>query len=346
MPSTAAEAQLQLPDYSDYLHVVAAVIDNGRGEVLLARRHDHLHQGGLWEFPGGKVAAGEGVAAALRRELQEELAITPTASHPLLRLPYHYPDRKVLLDVWRVTAYQGETHGAEGQQLAWVRKAALRYYPFPAANRPIITAAQLPSCYLITPDPGGEAAWPEFLQQLRQSLLAGISLLQLRAPSLKRDDYLRLARQVSVCCQEQGAGLLLNADAALLGECDATGLHLNARRLMATPARPVAGDKWLAASCHNLEELRQAERIGVDFALLSPVRATASHPGAKPIGWHRFHCLSEQSLLPLFALGGMRAGDLEDAWGHGGQGIAAIGALWGAAAGEGVAACCRARFAG
>jgi 8-oxo-dGTP diphosphatase len=329
MPSIVAEAALKLPDYSDYLHVVAAVIDNSRGEVLIARRHDHLHQGGLWEFPGGKVEEGEAVIAALKRELQEELAITPERSHPLLRIPYHYPDRKVLLDVWRVTAYQGEPRGAEGQPLAWVTKQALRDYAFPAANRSIITAAQLPSCYLITPDPGAEAGWPAFLQQLRRSLMAGISLVQLRATSLNGDDYLKLAQQVLVCCQEFGARLLLNAGASVLEACDATGLHLSSRQLMATSSRATVGDKLLAASCHTLDELRQAERIGVDFALFSPVKATASHPQAKPIGWHHFYCMSEQTSLPLFALGGMSPEDLEEAWSHGAQGIAAIRSLWG-----------------
>jgi 8-oxo-dGTP diphosphatase len=331
MPSIAAEVTFQLPDYSDCLHVVAAVIDNGRGEVLIARRHDYLHQGGLWEFPGGKVEQGEAVTAALRRELMEELAIAPVVSHPLIRIPYHYPDRKVLLDVWRVTAYQGTPRGVEGQPLAWVEKPALSKYAFPAANRPIITAAQLPSCYLITPDPGGEEGWPDFLQQLRHSLQAGISLVQLRATSLTRDDYLRLARGVQVCCMEYDAVLLLNAEVSVLKECDAAGLHLNSRQLMAMQDRAMVGDKLLGASCHTLEQLRQAERIGVDFAVFSPVKLTASHPEAAPVGWHQFHCMSERTTLPLFALGGMAVEDLGDAWRHGAQGIAAIRSLWGAA---------------
>jgi 8-oxo-dGTP diphosphatase len=329
MPSIAAEVAFQLPDYSDCLHVVAAVIDNGRGEVLITRRHDHLHQGGLWEFPGGKVEPGETVVAALRRELQEELAIAPVVSHPLIRIPHHYPDRKVLLDVWRVTAFQGTPRGAESQPLAWVKKPALNEYAFPAANRHIITAAQLPSCYLITPDPGGAEGWPDFLQQLQHSLQSGISLVQLRATSLSRDDYLRLAREVQACCREYSASLLLNSEVSVLKECDAAGLHLNSRQLMAMQDRALQGDKLLGASCHTLEQLRQAERIGVDFAVFSPVKLTASHPEADPVGWNHFHCMSELTSLPLYALGGMAVEDLEDAWRHGAQGIAAIRSLWG-----------------
>jgi 8-oxo-dGTP diphosphatase len=327
MPSTVPE-EFALPDFSDYLHVVAAVIENGRGKVLLTRRHDHLHQGGLWEFPGGKVEAGEEVFATLKRELLEELAIEPVDAHPLIRIPYSYPDRKVLLDVWRVSLYRGEPHGAEGQPLVWAEKGALADYAFPAANRPIIRAAQLPSSYLITPQPGEEWEWPDFLDGLRQSLQAGVELLQLRAPDLNQDGYLKLARQVVACCREYGARILLNGDAALLEQCDADGIHLNSRRLLACTHRPVADDKFLAASCHSLEELRQAERIGADFAVLSPVKMTASHPAARPLGWHRFHCLSERCAIPLYALGGMRQADLPDAWRHGAQGIAAIRALW------------------
>ena len=219
MPSTVPEVTLELPDYSDYLHVVVAVIDNGRGEVLIAKRHEHLHQGGLWEFPGGKVEVGEAVYTALARELTEELAIEPGRAHQLIRIPHQYPERKVLLDVWRVTSFRGELHGAEGQSLKWVRKDALGEYEFPEANRSIITAAQLPSCYLITPEPGGEAEWPDYLQQLRQSLNAGITLLQLRATSLNHGEYWRLLRQVSACCQEYGAGPRIDYGAVYQGLC-------------------------------------------------------------------------------------------------------------------------------
>ena len=333
MPSTAPDAKSGFPAYSDYLHVVVAVVENSVGELLIARRHRHLHQGGLWEFPGGKMEPGEGCFQALQRELKEELAISPVSARPLIRIPYHYPDRKVLLDVWRVLEFSGEPHGVEGQPLKWVSLDDLNRYEFPAANRPIVTAAQLPACYLITPDPGPEEGWPFFLQQIQRSLQAGISLVQLRAPSLEREGYLRLARQVSTCALEYGARLMLNADVASLAECDAAGVHLSARRLMALQQRPIGTDKLLAASCHSHEELLHAAWIGVDFALLSPVKSTATHPQAVPTGWAGFRRLSELSAIPLYALGGLSPADLPDAWQHGAQGIAAIRALWDGAEG-------------
>lgn len=308
----------------DLFHVVVAVIENKNGEVLIAKRHEHLHQGGLWEFPGGKVETGEAVLDALQRELHEELGLNMETAHPLIRTPYLYPDRKVLLDVWRVTAFNGEPHGAEGQRIEWTEKANLSRYEFPAANRPIITAVQLPSTYLITPEPG-----PDFLQQLESALRAGITLLQFRAPALDVEGYLKLAHEVVALSHRYHARVLLNSDVELLEQCKADGIHLNSNRLMNMTTRPVTEDKWLAASCHNLEELQHAEKIGIDFALLSPVKSTASHPDATPMGWEEFYSLSERCTIPLYALGGMSKDDLSEAWRNGAQGIAAIRALWG-----------------
>ena len=204
MPSIVAEGTQQLPDYSDHLHVAVAVIDNGCGEVLIAKRHDHLHQGGLWEFPGGKVEQGETVYDALKRELYEELTIELEQAHPLIRIPHEYLDRKVLLDVWRVTGFNGEPYGAEGQQVEWAIETRLDSYEFPAANKPIITASQLPSSYLITPQPGTQDDWPIFLQRLELSLQRGVKLIQLRATELNSENYLQLAIDVVDLCHRYG----------------------------------------------------------------------------------------------------------------------------------------------
>lgn len=124
------------------IHVAAGVILNAANEVLLALRPKDKHQGGLWEFPGGKVESGETVEAALARELLEELNLAVTACEPFLVSEHDYGDKQVKLDVWLVTQFQGQPHGREGQQLAWVTLAELSKLDFPAANQVVVAALQ------------------------------------------------------------------------------------------------------------------------------------------------------------------------------------------------------------
>lgn len=125
-------------DVAPVIHVAVGIIVDPTGAVLVARRPEHVHQGGLWEFPGGKVEAGETVEAALRRELREELGIELGVAEPLLKVHHAYPDKIVLLDTWWVTAYAGEPCGREGQPLAWMQPADLIESVFPDADAPII----------------------------------------------------------------------------------------------------------------------------------------------------------------------------------------------------------------
>lgn len=125
------------------VHVAVGVLINADGAVLITRRPDHVHQGGLWEFPGGKVEDGEPAAAALNRELHEELGVTVQTAEPWLQVRHDYPDKRVWLDVWRVVAWRGEPQGREGQPLIWAQPAELAKFAFPAADQPII--AQLAS---------------------------------------------------------------------------------------------------------------------------------------------------------------------------------------------------------
>lgn len=303
------------------------MLENARGEILVARRFDHAHQGGLWEFPGGKVEPSEKARDALARELAEELGIAVDAARPLIRVRHDYPDRRVLLDVWRVTAWQGTVRGHEGQELGWIAPDALVGLDMPAADAPIVTAIRLPDRYLVTPPPGADET--AFLAMLAASVEAGVCLVGLRAKGLPEARLVSLARRAVAVCRPRGARLLVNAGAGLLAEIDVDGIHLDRARLVASSTRPVPGDVLLAASCHDARELRHAERIGVDFAMLSPVAATASHPGAPALGWSRFRELVDEVNVPVYALGGMTPSDLETAWEHGAQGIAGIRALWG-----------------
>ncbi len=313
----------------DYLHVAAAVVVDENGRILIARRPDHLHQGGLWEFPGGKIEPGETVPAALARELLEEVGIRVQMARPQIRIPYAYPDRRVLLDVWRVERFAGHAHGVEGQPVRWVEPDELPSYRFPAANLPIVTAARLPSAYLITPEPDLSAGFAPFLHALRSVLSRGIRLVQLRGKNLPKAALLALAQEVLVLCREVRGALLVNCDPAWVKELpEGCGLHLTSSALHLQQHRPIGVEHWLAASCHTLEDVLQAQQIGVDFIVLSPIKSTASHPEGQPLGWDKLRAITEQAALPVYALGGMSQADLALSWAYGAQGIAAIRGIW------------------
>ncbi len=127
------------------MHVAVGIIRNAVGEILIAQRPKHTYKGGLWEFPGGKVEAGENVFQALQRELQEELAIHVIAAESLLQFQHDYTDRKVLLDVWTVTQFSGEPQGMEGQSIRWVQPSQFHQFEFPEGNRLILET--LCSCH-------------------------------------------------------------------------------------------------------------------------------------------------------------------------------------------------------
>src|SRR5690606_8598334 len=179
----------------------------------------------------------EPVERALARELEEELGIAVSAARPLIQVRHDYPDKQVLLDVWEVTAFAGEPHGAEGQPLAWVTPRQLGDYQFPAANRPIVAAARLPERYLITPEHLGASA---LLQGLGAALDSGIRLVQLRAPAMFDAEYRALAADAQGLCAGR-AQLMLKGPLEWLGDFPAAGWHLTARQLreLAAAGRPL-----------------------------------------------------------------------------------------------------------
>ena len=126
----------KLPDR--IVHVAVGVICNNADDILIALRPEHLHQGGLWEFPGGKVEPDEDVITALQRELQEELGISFYHAEPLIKIKHDYTDKSVLLDVWSIMDFTNEPKGLEGQEIAWVARASLSEFEFPEANVDIV----------------------------------------------------------------------------------------------------------------------------------------------------------------------------------------------------------------
>ncbi|MGO2146879.1 Nudix family hydrolase [Halomonas sp.] len=309
------------------VHVAAAaIISADQKQVLIARRPSNVDQGGLWEFPGGKLAPYETGLEGLKRELHEELGVEIVRAQPLIRVHHEYPDKHILLDVWQVHEFAGEPFGREGQAVRWVPMEELANYPFPAANLPILRAVMLPTEYLITKEEADEARFDTLLERALKE--DNVRLVQLRAKQLDEAAYLKRAERALRMCHEYGAKLLLNGEPALLEHVDADGIHLTSERLMQLDRRPIAEQKWLSASTHDQTQLSKAALLGCDFVTLSPLRTTPSHPEVAPMGWHDFQQLVERAGMPVFALGGMTRFDANHARAVGAQGIASIRDFW------------------
>ena len=305
------------------VEVAVAVVLAPDGRVLLTRRPAGKPYAGYWEFPGGKVEAGETAAVALVRELEEELGIRVHRAHPWLTQTFVYPHATVRLCFFRVMEWGGAPKGREGQALSWEALHACRVSPLLPANGPILRALQLSSVYAISAaEELGEAL---FLARLEAALRRGLRLVQLREPRLGEPPQ-RLARQAIALAHRHGARVLVNGAPELARQLKADGVHLTAARLMAAATRPDAG--LCAASCHNRAELDHAAALGLDFIVLGPVTATLSHPAARPLGWDAFRALAQDSPVPIFALGGLTEADLSTAYRQGAHGIAMKHGAW------------------
>ena len=306
------------------VEVAAAVILRADGAFLLARRPPGKVYAGWWEFPGGKVEDGEPADAALKRELHEELGIDVKRAWPWLTRVFTYEHATVRLNFFRVTCWTGEPHGREGQLLAWQRLDEVMVAPMLPANAPILASLALPSEYAVSAVAalGREA----FMRRLELRLQRGLRLLQLREKDLPRGELLELAEEVCALAHRHGAKVLVNGNSTLALETGADGVHFTAHELMRLESRPqglLAG-----ASCHSESELAHAMKLELDLAVLGPVHPTASHPGAKILGWDGFARIARAATLPVYAIGGMRNADLEAAWGAGAHGIAMISGAW------------------
>ncbi|MEO8460448.1 MAG: Nudix family hydrolase [Dokdonella sp.] len=310
-----------------FVHVVAGVVRDKDQRILLAQRRPGAHLAGMWEFPGGKLETGESREAGLKRELDEEIGIDVIAARPLIQVAFRYPEKNVLLDVHEITEYRGTPGPREGQPLAWATLDELDEYPMPEADRPVIAALRLPETYAITP-PLVAARHKAVVAGIETTLVMGCRLIALRLPAWRIDAITTLVNRILPACRTLSARLLLHDDYELAVALGADGVHLSAARSRSLSRRPVPTSMILGVSCHGADELAHAASIGADFATLSPVLATRSHPQAIPLGWARFAELTHDAMLPVFALGGLGRNDVDTARSAGGQGIAAISAFF------------------
>ena len=303
--------------------VAAAVIERPDGSFLLAQRPPGKVYAGYWEFPGGKVEPGEPVAHALDRELREELGIEVELSYPWITRVFTYPHATVRLHFYRVVCWRNDPHPHEGQAFVWQRSGHLTVSPMLPANAPILKALSLPVSLGITR--AWESGVEPAIRQFRLAVARGLRLVQVRENNLdataRRSFATRIVRELC----DAGGLAMINGDVQLAASLGA-GMHLPSRQLMTASSRPDV--EWCSASCHDVAELEKARDLGLDFVLLGPVRATPSHAGATELGWKIFADLIRDYSLPIFALGGMRLADLDDARRCGAHGVAMIRGAW------------------
>ena len=298
------------------VQVAAAVIERADGSFLLAQRPAGKVYAGWWEFPGGKAEAGEAPAQALARELREELGVEVRTAYPWITRVHVYEHATVMLHFFRVVEWAGEPHGREGQAFVWQRLGEPMASPMLPANAPVLAALALPLEYAITDAQSLGAA--EQIARVEARMKDGLRLVQVRDKG--HWERARLIYAVTSMARQYGARVLVNGGPA------ADGIHYTAEALMGLRARPPGG--LVAASCHSVEELGHAMAVGMDFAVLGPVKPTASHPGAPALGWDGFRRIAEGAAIPVYAIGGLRRQDLGEARAAGAHGIAMIRGAW------------------
>ena len=306
-----------MPNTGPEIQVACALIWRD-GQILLSKRHQSAHQGGLWEFPGGKFEAGEDPKDCLKRELTEELGITPRESYFMFQIPWDYGDKSIRLWVYEVFEFDGEPQGLEGQDVNWFSSDALASLQFPKANDAIVRAIGLPRIIRIYDpslllEPAIWATQTEYQCLLYfRGLTPGVELETAIDAALTRGHQVILTLD-QLPCFRAGCGVHLRKTDRV---SDALS-HLEK-----------LNDPWpITAGIRDEQDFEKQQAWPFDALLISPVRETPSHDGMPALGWDRFSELASKVGVPAYALGGMTHDDLPMVTEHGGFGVAGIRGL-------------------
>ncbi len=306
--------------------VAAAVITRPDGQVLLAQRPSGKAYAGYWEFPGGKLEPGETPRHALDRELAEELGLTVRRAAPWLTQRFVYPHAHVELHFFRVFDWIGEPVGHDGQAFVWQTPGRFTVAPLLPANARVLRALVLPDvCGITMASDLGEAV---FLERARIAFERGLRLVEFREKEWPEARQHALCASLLALARPHGVSVLLNGSEERAREWGCAGVHWASAALAAAHARPAS--LMCGASCHTREDIARAGALMLDFALLGPVRATPTHPGAATLGWEGFAAVAAGAALPVFALGGLTSADLDVAIAQGAHGVALRRAAWNA----------------
>ena len=311
-------------------HVAVGVIYNStKDKVLITKRTDKQHLGGYWEFPGGKVEANEDVQSALKRELYEELGIIVLNAERFTTISHDYSDKKVLLDVWKINEFSRKPVSCENQEIKWSNIDELNNFQFPDANKFIIQTISLGQIYVISQESYED--YSRLFSVASECFTAGLKLFQLRLKSEGHEKIKKVVETLSVLTRQNNAKLILNGTATDIEKYTIDGIHLKSNDLEKYGSRPISEELILGASCHNEEDLVKASKLNVNYAFISPVLTTRSHPEREALGWNILGNLIKKVNFPVYALGGMTPTDLKTANSHGAYGVAMIGSIWNSA---------------
>ena len=296
------------------IHVACAIIWRN-GKILLSKRHRSAHQGGLWEFPGGKFKAEEYPETCLIRELFEELGIIVQRTFYICQIPWDYGDQRIRLWVYEILEFEKNPIGRENQQIEWFDPKNLQALQFPEANDPIIRSIGLSriarfydSDFMIEP-----IVWASQFDQR--------SLLYFRGLPPGPDLQITIEKSL-----EFGHQVVLTVDQLSCYQCGC-GVHLRKKDEIADALVALHGlqEPWpITSGIRNMHDIERQCSWPSDAIFISPVRETKSHTSSSGLGFRRFAELASKVGVPAYALGGMSPRDLGqviDGYGFGVAGI-------------------------
>jgi len=311
---------------NEVIRVAVGVIRNHENEVLVSRRKPNTHLGNMLEIPGGKVEQGEQPLEALKRELEEELAIQVVDATQLIQVPYQYSKCSLLLDVFEVHEFTGTIKSNEGQDVFWKSIAKLNDAEFPEANSGILRAIKLPKIFPVTPNYSDDQNYFEHFENIVSD--KDIEIIQLRSHDLEEAEYNLLAKRCAELCKKHSVKLVLNREISSIENLEYSGVHLTSENLNRLTKRPLADEVLVGASCHNAKEIEKANTLKLDYVFIGAVNEKNNVNNHKKLGWDGFAALAKECAIPAYAIGGMLRSDTTSCGEYGAQGVAAIRSFW------------------
>tara|TARA_B100000767_G_C19757817_1_gene533814 strand:+ start:1152 stop:2123 length:972 start_codon:yes stop_codon:yes gene_type:complete len=306
------------------VNVSVAVLINTNHQVLFAQRPPSKPWEGWWEFPGGKIEKNETSVDALYREIYEEIGVKITQFENWVTRSFTFGGNHITLHFFKVFKWEGEVTPKENQKLVWTYLRKPKVSPILPANLFIQKAFDIPKYYAITNL--SEISKKVFFNQLQKKISDGLKMVQVREKNISRNEFKIFSTEVIKVCKRKNVKVIINSDVNLAYELKADGVHLTSEDLLNIKILPK--DLIVSASCHTKEEVDFADKLNINFLVLSAVKKTLSHPGIQPIGWNKFRKIVSVVNTPIFALGGLGTNDYEVALKSGAIGIASQRLIW------------------